>query len=803
MALRQDESDKINEQVDNVLDRTKKRDDPFKLADDAKKNKSQDQSSSTSGLNNAEENPTWENKYTGERKALEAQQKKRQRRGKAYKRLAKRKGPLTAIILTVVGGGIGISALLSPGLLIVQFKEAMVSKFNTQLAAMDIRTTKILAAKMKTTSGICGSTITIACKYSSMSEKQLSNFEKAGIKVNSDKTTITGRVKPTGFEFEGRPIAANEFVARIKDTPSFRSAVKLAYNPKLAGLSDSIWSKAANYFRISKKSANLAGVDDEAKLKTVQEDIKNGSSSTSEVKPGDIAADGHKLTQAEADAANKAAKSAATAAEEVTENGTKSAAKKVLLASAGTLKDTTFNVVKITGTVDAGCLGYYTLKNIAAAAKTVRTLQLARYAMLFLNTADQIKAGTAKPEDVSYLGSVLTTPTASEDGTMKSATDSFGYKYAAYGETSTMPTSAARFMAGGGLPGKLSDVTTTINSAIGGAPETTCKFLNNWAVQGVSLVAGGAAIILGVFPPIGALDAIKIVGVAAITLATAFLPAMLEDIVAGVLVDSTTVGEDAGDAITSGASGIMGTTAKYGGNAPLTPSQAVEYNNLSNSVAAEYNAEDRLAYSPFDITNSNTFMGNMVSKLTPYIAKMSSLSGIINSAISITTKSIASITSPITKAADDVDNYTTCQDPEYKALGVATDPFCNIVYGIPPEALDAEPITVANDLLTVTDPNGDTHPQITPEGVPTDYYKVFIENCINRTEPIYKVDQMQEDNNSDPSGFQCMFDTNVLAGYYPKLQADGTTRIVPFYISNRNYYLYSIDSRIESGMDGV
>jgi hypothetical protein len=156
----------------------------------------------------------------------------------------KKKGPLTAIILTLVGGGIGITAFLSPSILLVQFKEIMVNKFNTQLSSMDVRTTRMLTNKMKTIKGVCTSAVSIKCKYSTMSKKQIEKFEKAGIKVEYTEKNLAGRAKPTSFEFEGKKIDAKNFNKTIKNSAEFRVALKRAYNPKFAGFADAIWVKA-------------------------------------------------------------------------------------------------------------------------------------------------------------------------------------------------------------------------------------------------------------------------------------------------------------------------------------------------------------------------------------------------------------------------------------------------------------------------------------------------------------------------------------------------------------------------------
>jgi hypothetical protein len=703
-------------------------------------------------------------------------------------KLAKKKGPLTAIILTLVGGGIGIGGLLSPGLLLVQVKEAMVNKFNTQLASMDSRTTKLLTKK--TTAGVCGTVITIRCKYSTMSEKQVANFEKAGIKVTSEEKTIFGRTKPTSFEFEGKTIKASEFTSTIRKDLKFRSAVKLAYNPKFAGFADSIWNKVSTKFRISKASEDLSGKTDEEKLKKVQEEVKVGSSNLEEIKAGALKPDGTPYTESEA----IKAKAVLAEAEALTEGGTVSTASKILR-PVGVVSE----AVKISGIADATCTAYRTVKAIAVAAKVVRALQLARYAMLFLGVADQIKAGTAKAEDVSYLGKILTTETKDENGALKSATDSFGYKYAAYSEVGTMPTSASRFMAGGGLSGKLSGVISMINTNLNNAPDSTCNFLNNPFVQIGSFLAGALAWLGAETVVLGVWDVAKVAGIAAIQIATYALPSMLQDVVAGVLVDKTTVGEDAGDAITSGASGIMGNSAKYGGNSPMTPTEAAAYGNLTQSVIAQYNRDDSMNSNQFDITNSNTFLGKIVATLIPYASKMSSLSGVLNSVMSVTTGSLAMISSPITKAASSAE-YSMCQDMDYRKLNIATDPYCNVVYGIPPSALQMDPIDVVNYLIDIKDPSDPsgmaTLPQIDDAtGGPIDIYNsYFVPNCINRELPL----GTSEDNIDD--GSNCAFGKDILIRS-GGIRADGTS-YPAVYVNNKYFYVHYIDQRVDSGMDG-
>ena len=776
MALRQDESDRINEQVDSLLDRTKKRDNPFTIVKNAEENGTIDNQTNlnTDNLKEAEENTTqakqsdWVNNVAGKERGSKS-------KSKGTLKFLKKKGPLTAIISIVVGGGFGLSMFFSPGLLLVQIKEMMVNKFNTQLTSMDVRTTKILSKKMGTTSGLCGSIVTIKCKYSTMSEKQLNNFKKAGIEVIADEEkSLFGRTKPKSYIFEGKTINAASFSAEMSTNSSFRSALKVAYNPKFGGFTDSFWKKAASSLRIKKAAPVFEGDDYESKLTQLEESMKEATSIKKSPKLGPDAIDPETnliytesgLTDANEriDRFNELVEQAGT--------GTGSGVSSKILNGVTEIE----NMIKLTGPIEHACTVYRTFRAVGYAAKAARTIQLASYAMLFLNVADQIKAGTAKPDDVSFLGTILTNESTNDLGVGESATDSFGYKYAAYGETGNMPTSAMQYMAAASLSGIMVNFFNNFPSGI----KNTCKFLGNPIVGFVSLIGGSFLAFISGGASTATLNGVKIAlktaakspatwAVLGITLGEVFLPNLLKDIVAGNLIDKYTVGAYAGDAITSGASGIMGTSAKFGGNAPLTPDQAVAYNSLSNNIIAKYAEEDRLTYSPFDASNKNTFMGSIILNLTPYLSKMSSITGTLSSITSLSLNSFSFLSPKITKAASSSD-YAQCQDIEYRDLNLATDPYCNVVYGIPVEYLNTDPIAIADRMIQNNQINAESG-----EAEPGSEYSNFLTNCINRVDPL-------GDNTTSSTGSECVLNNNTNQNY-------------------KDYYIYYIDQRVEKGME--
>lgn len=770
--------------------------------------KENDQLKNTDDLKKAEENSGWKNNVSS--------QKIGSKSNTGFKSFIKKKGPLAAILMTLGIGGIGITGLTAPSLLLLQVRESAVDFANTQLTSTSYRSRALYTNK--TTTGSC-ILIKIACKYSSFSNKQLENFKKAGfdIEIDTDASkSLTGRSKVKSFSFEGKTIPASEFNAKLKTDVNFRSAVKIAYNPKLAGLSDNIFSKTLRLFGISKTPKPIIGDTDEARLKSLQDNV-NKKNNLIEIKAGDpiigedgkpmLGEDGKPLqyTDAEVEAnrdfikqAKELAETGTTAASDVldTLDDVDNATGSVDIPTGGILGSSVKYGASATGLADMACDVKNSVKALSIAAKTVRSARLAAFAMTFLTAADQIKAGKADPNTISYLGKILT---STKNG--KSATDSFGYKYAVYGRSGagTMPTSASQFIVGGGLAGKLSSVVKLAEEKV---DPGVCKILANPVVSVGSMIVG-----VGMFFVPGANIAWTFKQGAQVAAGVAFgvalwvLPNMLKDIVAGNLVDASTIGDSAGDAFISGSSTIMGTAAKMGGNAPLTPNQAIAYNKETKQILAEYAAEDRLAYGQFDITNSNTFLGKLALSLSPYITNLSSLSGVFSSLTSIPFKSIASISAPISYA-ESTDDYTMCQDYEYTKLGVATDPFCNIIYGIPVNDLSETPADIAELLFyqyqkaALPELEDIQVPQIDDEtGIAVDKYAEFVTQCITRTTPL------------DSDNDQCLYGQSILLrkeiGHW---EYEGLTRkwIVEWKdlnINNKYFYIHYIDQRVESQMD--
>lgn len=682
----------------------------------------------------------------------------------------KKKGPIGLLIAIFFGGGLGLAGFFGgPGLLVVNLAETLTDKFNYQLGSMNVRTNKVLESKISgSTKGLCTSKVSIRCKFSTMSERQFKKFERAGIAVEYDsRTSVRNRVKPTGFTYNGQSISPSQFRSVMRQDPAFRSAVHKAYTPKFAGFADRIFGKVAAKLKLSKKAPFADAKTNDDRFKSIKQQTAGGQDGDmKKVKQGDkkpgCDGDDCGYTKDEADKHNQMADEVNKGDADGEKQGKKA------LSTNRSLLSAPLNSIRVTGALDTTCMAFSTMQAVSNGAKMIRAAQMARYAMIFLSTASMIKAGDAQPDDVSYLGETLTKTTQDNP---KSATDSFGYRYAAFNDNGKMSESGMFFMAGGGFGGELAGVTAAIMSFFPGGRDSankTCGIVTNPFVQVGSLLAG---IALSVFSGGGYnLANIAVTGSIAAVLSVAMmvLPGMLADIIAGNLIDENTFGEASGDAITAGAGHLMSQTAGAGGNAPLKPDQAVAYENLHQSVIAQYQAEERLDRHPLDPTSNATFMGKLVTKLMPYQSQLSSVGGFMNASMSIVGSSLSNIVSPYSKAAS-AEDYTKCNDIDYRAVNAATDPFCNPIRGIPPQYLNSSPEEILDRL-------GDEVDEET--GEPTsEEYKDFIEQCIDRERPIGSGDENFRDDGSD-----CFIE-----GADSRKRAD--------------YYIYYMDLRILEGMD--
>lgn len=713
-----------------------------------------------------EESPTGDyiNRFTGKLKPV-----------KSAGKLAKVGGP-TGIIIAVLLGIAGVVSFFGgPGLLIVNLAEVMTEKFNYQLGSMEVRHQKILYAKLNnSTTGKCGTVVNINCKYTTFSDREIDNFKKAGIEVKTDGKSVLGRNKVKSFTVEGRTVTARNFTSEMAANSKFNTAMKRAYNMKYAGMSDKIFNSVAKKFGISKKAPFEEGSDDKKRATTIEEDTKEGRASTDSTasckdpnncteeenarkKAGaDGADEANKLTSSSSDSAtNQAdniiaenaddlARGASGATGEITDEAMEIASKSVGGAAA--------SIIKITGPIDNACMIYGWTKTISYVAKTVRSVQMVRYAMIFLSTASMIKAGHARAEDVRYLGDIITKVVSINGKKTKAGTDSFGYRYAAFGDKG-IDDAASTAVAGASFGGTIQSIVSTLLSPLGGkdSADKTCKILGNPIVQVGSAIVGIASFFVGA----GEVKLTAQLAIAPlIAIVGAILPAMIGEMLAGKLVGDNTYGERSVNLITSGSGGMLSKVASSGGNSIMHKKDAVAYMQVQKQVLAEYAEYDRSTHSPFDASNPNTFLGSIFTRFAPYLYGVNNAPDAISNTLGVVSSIASNFLSPAANAASP-ETFDECKDADYLYHDIATDPFCNPVVGIPPQYLGVDPADLTERMASkgMID-------QMTGEPLSEDY-KSFVTECITREDPYGTSKDGEEDKTAD-----CFIDSQEKADMY-------------------------------------
>lgn len=696
--------------------------------------------------------------------------------------LLKKKGPMALIVGILLGGGAGLTFLLSPGLGIVQFKEILAKDLNDQLAAMDIRQYHVFKAKLKTmksTFGICSGPVNIRCKFSSMSGTQIKKFQDASFDIKCEggqpcKTGLFSRNKIESITFpdDGEKLTdPGKFIDKARSSAVHASALNKAYNPKFAGLTDHIATKFFDSKGLSKKPIFTDG-DEEKNRERLRETVKNGAN---EIRPSAEASD-------KADSSLKDASSGANELDgkfsEAVDNVSKTGVKATTGALSGAAKG-----IGILGVADSVCSVYRTGVAIETGAKQIRALQLARYAISFLSVADAIKAGKATPEQVEFAGNTFTSTDTNKEMTNpdgskspnpfygKNAFDSPGYKVAAYNEAPRLTARSQQYTVGGtgGVLTALSGVNGAIASLGGKTPREACRVIQNPLTRVGSFVVG---IAVGAVTFGGSLGA-SMAGSAAIGVTLAIAENMLVDILAGTVTDDSTKGIEAGDAMFVGTAAILGGVAQARGLSPL------KKNGIKNYTVARNESENRIAAvekydaqsTPFDINNEYTFVGSLARNVSSITSSSHSILSGIGSALS---QPLASMKVSALADTYNPERYERCDDQTYESMELAPDVFCNLRYGLTDSELAMETDVVLDYMINngYIDDAGNAVDR--PDGVDL---KDYINYCTNRQDPIGS--SSDEDADDMKEGRIC-FDQD------PKYQ---------------NFRVYLLDKSISDGMD--
>lgn len=656
--------------------------------------------------------------------------------------IVKKRGVMGLIATLLLGGGMAGFMLFSPGMAIVQMKETLTKDLNDQLTAMDRRSVHVFAAKMKSLQAggsICSGTVNIRCKFSSMSGTSVKNFGRAGITLecgdgkpcSTDKLSrnqISRITFPDGTSFTNPA----EATRHARTNTQAASAMRKAYNPLYRGFNDSPAMRAFAKLRVSKQNILTSG-DAEENDERVRDAVKNG-----------VDTDGRLAIDTPDDEENKANREkAGQLSSELAENA--SQVKDTGIKASSSVLSGATKSLGILGIADNACTIYRTGLAVEAGAKTIRAEQLARFAMtVALVPADSIKAGDATPEQVEYVGNLLTATDTRKEITVtdsagkqhteanpmynKSAFDSDGYKVAQYNEAPILSGAAQQYTVGGsgGVLSALSAANTSIKTILGDNPRDTCKVVQNGFVRVGSMIVGVA---------VGALSGgssivLNLAANTAFSIAMGYAEQMLIDLVAGTAIDKNTTGAQAGNAIFAGTAVVMSRVAAARGLSPLTKKEArnyttakVETENL-NVAIDKYEASKN----PYDVSNQYTFVGSLARNLNT--VAIASHSNVLSTLGSLATSPFKLATASATTTLFNSERYERCDDPTYDKLELAADVFCNLRYGLS----DAEMSMDTTEVLDYMIANG--HIDEATGEPKSELFQRYVLYCTDRTNPI-------------------------------------------------------------------
>lgn len=686
------------------------------------------------------------------------------------KAIFKKKGPLGLIITIFLGGSIGLGAIFGgPALVGIHAKEAMSDFFSDRASVLESRKDRLLAVKLKdSTTGIC--TVKALCKYRGMKDSMITKLEARGIQVEKG-SKIFGKTGVKSLSFpDGKgghvKVKAAELSAYVRTHPDASAAMDEVYKSKFMVWSDKVAAKVRAKFNLSKVK-NLAG-DSKEKIKESMRKIVVGNQSPAgaRITAADDATDEEKNkanvsaeVQAQADA--KRADILAGKPAPQTPNVSGVIAKSAL---EGGFKGAATPLAGL----DSACSAYNLIKTVGYGAKILAAAQLIRYAHVIMNSWDVVKASDANHVEATFYGDMIT----STDSEGKSPTDSFGYKYVAYGDIGTAEDTF-KYKVGGGLSGALIGLSTSVNKSLGGSPKEMCGFIKSPAGTATLILTGILGVVVGVGTGGTSLAAQAAAGAAAgifFGVATAIATPMLIDLAAGTLVTGDEVGPDVGNALTAGMGAYNAQLAQAGALAPLTTDEVVAYQNYNNAVIASMNEAE--VTNQFDIYDKDSFTGKIASAVTPTISQLSQPASLLMLAAKAPMSALTNVIRPASAATDPMAQYEVCSDEDYASMKLAADPFCNVRYGVNPAILGNdkyEPEAVAQWMYD--------NKKIDDQGEPlSDDFKEFAKVCIDREAPIGSVTETETNN-----GNICL-QTNPDEKY-------------------TYFRLYYIDSTVLSGMD--
>lgn len=651
--------------------------------------------------------------------------------------------PLIALGIILIIIAVIIGFILTPSLLINHFVQTVTDKFNYQATSFEARSNLMLDAKWQTAQR---SPYRLINEYRTIPDNLVKNLEHEGFSIQTDNQQMTA------VFYNNKPINRQDFLNTIRHNIAINEAKNNSFNSRRVVFQDNIWQKNAHTWRLSKKGFKQPTGDVTADFN--QQELAITKVDEPEMRfnitiPTETDEQG-RVQQKQSPSIDifKNLQQNLTYINQQADQ-TASEQKSPFYRSINNLKLAERNFVNN----QSACGLYNNGRFLQTYAKNPQAGQQSQLALNLFIEAEKIKAGIATPESVEYYGRRLTTTyTATKPNGLvvetKAATDSMGYKYAAFGDTPDLNENAERYVLGA-------------NPTIAQAQQAIqqqgqqCQQPGNFLTRFFSSFFSNIANLLAPFK-INVnflnqlLDSGKDRQITENTVAA----------MANLKVAPNTSGEDLGNAIVAGSGFFLGKTAAMGGNIILNQDQAVAYLQQQDHYLAFQGQIEAQKLSPFNLSSKHTFFGSIVHTNLHLLSATTSVHNLTSGLIRSAKISLGSLL-PMSHAKTAGVYNNKCQDSEFLKLNqhlqgqkIAFDPFCNPIYGVDVQALNASPIEVVHQLIQSGDlVKADPDCQDDCELIAAGGLKKYQHNCINRARlPIGDID---EDNGFD-DGESCL-----------------------------------------------
>jgi len=645
---------------------------------------------------------------------------------------SKKNSPLITIAVSLVAIITGVSIATGPGLLLMNMASKLTDALHDASPALHIRSNKMIYKKFASTKNsfktYANGKCPIACRFGSINDTMMRNFKAKGFIVNATEGTglQKGRFIIDSMQFPDGTIVHNGagFNEAMKSPARYSSFQKVFHSKTAYFLNSKFGQILRTKFGLNKLASLTTKYKQKAtdKITSAKEKVKSSMRDVLGLPPSDQT------------------KLKLTPRERIIASGKYKGVLDFIDGPAAKAGG------KITNILQGLCAVYNIARGITYATKVGKIAAFVGFAMIFLNAADQIKAGDADPEVISALGDQLTQVDA--DG--KSATDSLGYRTAAYNDTGPLSDDDKKYSAAIGSTTAVA-LLATLTFFLGKAGKEAmsiakfaCRFANNFIVGVVmscpeQILAAIASSWSGVGPIasaavcVGKLFATILVMSKGISYVLGeIIPALANSEIP--ILDGDTTGPAAGNAIYTGTAQILGGTAASYGLKAGTQDEIRQYAldtatiRQQEAAIASYDARG----TPFDINNQYSFLGSIAQKLNFNPVASSSLLTSFGNLLSIVPRSFASLSNNVgAEANKKADIYGRCADTGLQQIGITGDAFCNPSYVMSDTEMNQD-----IDLATSYMIDNKFINEETGEAITGSEYETYIKYCVNRSDPL-------------------------------------------------------------------